>query len=80
MQTLTEALRTVETHLQDIGEAAHARHLSTLRTALVHSDLCVVVFGEFNRGKSTLINALLVQPGGSNISVKHTAVGAHRSI
>lgn len=41
------------------GEVEYAQRLAAAQTALADPILQVAVFGEFNRGKSTLINALL---------------------
>lgn len=56
---LAGALLELERHLQAVGESTRARRFAELRSGLGQPDLRVVVFGEFNRGKSTLINALL---------------------
>jgi small GTP-binding protein len=56
---LSTALLDVERHLQALGDAARAQSFAELRAGLDQPELRVVVFGEFNRGKSTLINALL---------------------
>lgn len=52
-------LRAVEVDLGAVGEHAVARRLMALGQALDQRELRVLIFGEFNRGKSTLINALL---------------------
>lgn len=59
MQKLRDTLTLTESYLRAVGEAEHAERLSRLRESLADAELRVVVFGEFNRGKSTLINALL---------------------
>lgn len=52
---LAEGQRLAEQHQRpDLG-----RHLATARNRLAHQTLGVAVVGEFKRGKSTLINALL---------------------
>lgn len=56
---LPRALLDVIRYLGTVGESERAQRLSELRDALGQPELRVVVFGEFNRGKSTLINALL---------------------
>jgi hypothetical protein len=56
---LPGALLDVERNLQAAGEDARTRSFAELRAGLDQPELRVVVFGEFNRGKSTLINALL---------------------
>lgn len=56
---LSGALLKVEGHLLAIGENKNAQHFAELRASLNHPHLRVVIFGEFSRGKSTLINALL---------------------
>ena len=57
--TLAEGLREIEDRLCGLAENERAAWLNTLRCGLDDLALRVVVFGEFNRGKSTLINALL---------------------
>jgi len=49
----------VERALHDAGERRLAARLTRLRPSLLEPRLRVAVFGEFNRGKSTLLNALL---------------------
>ena len=56
---LAEALANAENDLKGLGEIEHAERLSMLRKVYDAPDLRVVIFGEFSRGKSTLINALL---------------------
>jgi tRNA U34 5-carboxymethylaminomethyl modifying GTPase MnmE/TrmE len=48
-----------ESTLHAAGEAEHAERLAVRGAGLASPELRVVVFGEFSRGKSTLINALL---------------------
>jgi Dynamin family/Glycine zipper len=57
--TLKDALLDAEDCLHALGETEQARELAELRAGQDSSELRVVIFGEFNRGKSTLINALL---------------------
>ncbi len=59
MQRLSQIISDVEHKLKTIGENNRAEGLTKLRELLPDSKLRVVVFGEFNHGKSTLINALL---------------------
>jgi small GTP-binding protein len=59
MKSLSDPLETVERTLWALGDHDRARRLSQLRRLFDHRSLRVVVFGEFSRGKSTLINALL---------------------
>lgn len=56
---LAQALEQTISHAAGLGEQDAARRLETARTAYTSSELRVLFFGEFNRGKSTLINALL---------------------
>jgi predicted GTPase len=59
MQKLINTLTETENCLRAVGEDEQAQRLAGLRESLADAELRVVVFGEFNRGKSTLINALL---------------------
>jgi hypothetical protein len=59
MSVLNDTLSRAEEQLRSVGEGERALRLSGLRNSLLQSELRVVIFGEFNRGKSTLINALL---------------------
>ena len=57
---MAEALANAENDLKGLGEIEHdGKRLSMLRKVYDAPDLRVVIFGEFSRGKSTLINALL---------------------
>jgi GTPase SAR1 family protein len=56
---LTDAVQEAETLLRALGENASAQRLASVRQSMCRTGLSLVVFGEFNRGKSTLINALL---------------------
>jgi hypothetical protein len=58
-QTLIQALQSVEQRLHAGGEDEQSKLFADLRASFEDADLRVVIFGEFNRGKSTLINALL---------------------
>ena len=58
-QNLIQALQTVEERLHAVGENDQSKLFAELRASFEDTDLRVVIFGEFNRGKSTLINALL---------------------
>jgi tRNA U34 5-carboxymethylaminomethyl modifying GTPase MnmE/TrmE len=49
----------VEQTLHDAGQHRLSAPLARLRPSLLDTRLSVAVFGEFNRGKSTLLNALL---------------------
>jgi len=62
MNDFTNALYRAEQHLQRLSEHASSHRLMKLRIVLDHSDLRLIVFGEFNKGKSTLINAILGRP------------------
>lgn len=53
------SLETAEIQLLALGESERSARLGLLRRSLDDPTLRVVVFGEFSRGKSTLINALL---------------------
>jgi hypothetical protein len=59
MRDVSADMFEVEEQLGAVGDQERARHLKELREATADPALRVVVFGEFNRGKSTLINALL---------------------
>ncbi len=59
MQQLHKILEEIKSALVTIGETSNAQSIASLDDALTDSILRVVVFGEFNQGKSTLINALL---------------------
>jgi hypothetical protein len=56
---LPTALAAAESALKASGEVEHAKQMAKRAAELPTSELRVVVFGEFSRGKSTLINALL---------------------
>src|SRR5579875_1654640 len=56
---LMQAVIDAEDGLRDVGEVEQAARLELLRREYGRDELRVVVFGEFSRGKSTLINALL---------------------
>lgn len=57
--SLTKSLSEIEEHLYGLAEQDWGDRIGKLRQGLDDPELRVVVFGEFNRGKSTLINALL---------------------
>jgi tRNA U34 5-carboxymethylaminomethyl modifying GTPase MnmE/TrmE len=59
---LTMRLAKVRQSCASLGEVEWANQFDRCQNGLSHSVLRVVVFGEFNRGKSTLINALLGRP------------------
>lgn len=46
-------------HLKALGHSAHSTHLTTIRDRLLTDDFRILVCGEFKRGKSCLINAML---------------------
>ena len=46
-------------HLKALGHSAHSAHLNTIRDRLLTDDFRILVCGEFKRGKSCLINAML---------------------
>jgi len=56
---MSTTLREVENLLRSLGERPSAQRLADLVAGRDRPELHVVIFGEFNRGKSTLINALL---------------------
>jgi hypothetical protein len=56
---LQTALAAAESTLRASGEVEHANQMAKRAAELPTSELRIVVFGEFSRGKSTLINALL---------------------
>jgi len=56
---LTGLVAKAESALRAVGETEHAGRLAARGGGLASPELRVVVFGEFSRGKSTLINALL---------------------
>ena len=56
---LRVALAEAESALLAAGEVEHAARLAKRGNELESPELRIVVFGEFSRGKSTLINALL---------------------
>lgn len=49
----------VEKHLKQIGDEPAITNVSDSITAYKNPDLSIVVLGEYSRGKSTFINALL---------------------
>jgi tRNA U34 5-carboxymethylaminomethyl modifying GTPase MnmE/TrmE len=53
------ALQEVGQLLNNLGEHSTAQRVADLASGVNRPELQVVIFGEFNRGKSTLINALL---------------------
>jgi GTPase SAR1 family protein len=53
------ALAAAESTLRASGEVEHANQMAKRAGELPTSEIRIVVFGEFSRGKSTLINALL---------------------
>jgi predicted GTPase len=59
MPAQAEPLVEVEGHLRAMGESERAQRFQVLRESLDDANLRIVIFGEFSRGKSTLINALL---------------------
>lgn len=59
MQTWALGIPEVINQLIAIGESKRAKKLTGLYELLSVRELQVTIFGEFNRGKSTLINALL---------------------
>ena len=56
---LHRALAAAMTGLRGLGQEDNAHRLATLGLGYDEQALRIVVFGEFSRGKSTLINALL---------------------
>jgi hypothetical protein len=58
-EALEAALVEVERGLRDVGEVEAEDRIAELRRSFDIGVFRVVIFGEFNRGKSTLINALL---------------------
>src|SRR6266849_7319084 len=60
MSVLSDAvIRDVESCLRAVGEQRRAERVTVAWRRQAAPELNVVIFGEFNRGKSTLINALL---------------------
>jgi hypothetical protein len=59
MLSLPSALQPIEQTLRSLRQVEAAERLRVLRKAFDLPELRVAVFGEFSRGKSTLINALL---------------------
>jgi len=53
------AIREAQERLREVGQTDDADRLGLLRDGFDSPELRVVVFGEFSRGKSSLINALL---------------------
>ncbi|MGC6510244.1 MAG: dynamin family protein [Myxococcota bacterium] len=45
--------------LEELGHSAHSKHLLTIRKRLLKDDFRILICGEFKRGKSCLINAML---------------------
>lgn len=67
--TLTQSTKPLETDLQELadfarsrGDDSNAERLAELLAKLRTQTFNLVVFGEFKRGKTTFINALLGQP------------------
>jgi GTPase SAR1 family protein len=59
MRTSADTLLQAENLLRTVGEHEHAGYLMELYQLFNEPALRIVIFGEFSRGKSTLINALL---------------------
>jgi hypothetical protein len=57
--TMLDGVTQAEDGLRHVGDVGHAERLRLLRREYEAAELRAVVFGEFSRGKSTLINALL---------------------
>jgi flagellar biosynthesis chaperone FliJ/GTPase SAR1 family protein len=60
-ERLSHAMGQLEASLTGLGADARARHLADARENLLSDAFRLMVVGEFKRGKSTLINALLGQ-------------------
>jgi GTPase SAR1 family protein len=60
-ERLGELLARVERALADLGLESRARQLGELRSKVESTRFKVMILGEFKRGKSTVINALLGQ-------------------
>ncbi len=55
----TDALQRVEDALASLEDPEGLERVRSVRVGLGTPELCVALFGEFSRGKSTLVNALL---------------------
>ena len=58
-QKAVDALSRVENQLLALGGKAKAQTLQRARDRLLANDFRIIFCGEFKRGKSTLINAML---------------------
>ena len=58
-EQIASYLSTVTEHVRRLGGEARVSHLNTVEQELLNNDFRVMVCGEFKRGKSCLVNALL---------------------
>ena len=61
-EQIASHLSTVTTHIQQLGGTARVAHLQAIERDLLSNSFRVLICGEFKRGKSCLINALLGSP------------------